>query len=163
MTGTEQPGLPLASDPATQAFDALREEVALLRRAIAGLTAERAALDVPDYTETLAQIARMVASIGKRLVAVMEMPAFGLTPDDLARRITEAATDARRQDRETILIGRDALRQAISDLTRTMQSARTAERQRRSLIWSAAGGAVAGMLFGVFAITPLFRLMMTLY
>ena len=49
-------------DPA-EAFDRLRaviegqdRELALLRRAVEGLAAERAHIDVPDYTETLGRI-----------------------------------------------------------------------------------------------------------
>jgi hypothetical protein len=146
MTSIEQPELPLTPDPATQAFDGLREEVALLRRAIAGLTAERAALDVPDYSETLAQITRMVSSIGKRLVAIGETPAFGLTPDDLAHRITEAAIEARRQDRETILISRDALRETAQEFGRRLKSVRDADRQEQLLVWFGAGGLVVGIV-----------------
>ena len=46
------------ADPATLAFEALREEVGLVRRAVAGLSAERAANETPDYSETLGKILR---------------------------------------------------------------------------------------------------------
>ena len=46
------------ADPATLAFEALREEVALVRRAVAGLAAERTSIEIPDYSETLGQIMR---------------------------------------------------------------------------------------------------------
>ena len=45
-------------DPAAKAFEALREEVALARRAVAGLAAERASIEIPDYSATLGEIAK---------------------------------------------------------------------------------------------------------
>ena len=38
---------------AAEAFEAMRGELALLRRAVEGLAAERGAIDMPDYSETL--------------------------------------------------------------------------------------------------------------
>ncbi|MBD3734762.1 MAG: hypothetical protein IE934_18905, partial [Sphingopyxis sp.] len=43
---------------AAEAFEAMRGELALLRRAVEGLAAERGAIDVPDYTETLGELQR---------------------------------------------------------------------------------------------------------
>lgn len=42
--------------PAALAFDTLREAVALMRRAVVELAAERTAIEIPDYSETLAKI-----------------------------------------------------------------------------------------------------------
>jgi hypothetical protein len=75
-----------AADPAAQAFEALRQEIALLRRAVTGLAADQSSIEVPDYSETLAKISGMVSSIGKRLVALSETPAFGYTPHDWSLR-----------------------------------------------------------------------------
>ncbi|MDC7813009.1 hypothetical protein PQS32_23045, partial [Sphingomonas koreensis] len=44
------------SDAAAEALAEVRAEVTLLRRAIEGLTAERGAIDTPDYTETLGRM-----------------------------------------------------------------------------------------------------------
>ena len=52
-------------DPAPLAFEALRGEVALVRRAVAGLAAERASIDIPDYSETLGQIIRVSSATGQ--------------------------------------------------------------------------------------------------
>ena len=49
MAETPEPMQPQAdADPATLAFEALREEVALGRRAVAGLSAERASIEIPE-------------------------------------------------------------------------------------------------------------------
>jgi len=42
---------PQELDPAAEAFEALRGEVALLRRAVMGLAAERASLEIPDFVK----------------------------------------------------------------------------------------------------------------
>ena len=63
-------------DPA-EAFDRLRDvvesqnrELALLRRAVEGLAAERAAVDVPDYTETLGALQQGVNTATGRINAI---------------------------------------------------------------------------------------------
>ena len=63
------------ADPATLAFEALREEVALVRRAVAGLSAERASIEIPDYSETLGQIMRASAATAQNLKALAEITA----------------------------------------------------------------------------------------
>jgi len=146
-----------AADPAAQAFEALRQEVALLRRAVTGLAADQSAIEIPDYTETLATISRMVSSIGKRLVALAEMPAFGYTARDWSHQIELASEETRRKDRETITLSGEILRKATEDLTRSLMSAREAERQERLLLRTAAGGVVAGMLLWALCIGPAIR------
>jgi hypothetical protein len=79
------------ADPATLAFEALREEVALVRRAVAGLAAERASIEVPDYSETLGQIMRASAAAAQNLKALAEMPALRRSAKDWGREIAFAA------------------------------------------------------------------------
>ena len=56
-------------DAAAEAFEAVRGEVALLRRAVERLAAERAELPAPkDYDETLGRIAQAIG---------LEIPASG--------------------------------------------------------------------------------------
>ena len=54
---------------AAEAFEAMRGELALLRRAVEGLAAERGAIDVPDYTETLGRMQKGVDTAGGRASA----------------------------------------------------------------------------------------------
>ena len=123
-----------ADDPAAQAFEALRQEIALLRRAVTGLAADQSSIEVPDYSETLGVISRMVSSIGKRLVALSEMPAFGYTPRAWSHEVEMASEEARRKDRETIMLSGEILRKTTEDLTRSLVSAREAARQQRQLL-----------------------------
>lgn len=144
-------------DPAAQAFEALRGEVALLRRAMEGLAAEHRSLEIPDYSESIARITSMVSSVGKRLIALSELPAFALSPEKLGEAILSASLAIRREDRQTIMIGRDALRETVAQLSHRLQSAREADRQNKWLIWSAGGGALIGMLAWALVFAPILR------
>jgi hypothetical protein len=145
------------ADPAAQAFEALRQEIALLRRAVTGLAADQSSIEVPDYSETLATISRMVSSVGKRLVALSETPAFGYTPQDWSRATELASEQARRKDRETITLSGEILRKTTEDLTRSLMSAREAARQQRLLLWAGGGGIAAGMLLWALCVGPAIR------
>ena len=78
-------------DPA-EAFDRSRaviegqdRELALLRRAVEGLAAERAAIDVPDYSETLGVLQQGVDTATGRIGHVVHIlskaPALAMTPE----------------------------------------------------------------------------------
>lgn len=64
---------PPPMDPATQAFTELKGDLALLRRAIEHVAAEKAEIEVPDYSNTLAKIA-------KWLIAIEGARALQMTP-----------------------------------------------------------------------------------
>ena len=88
------------ADPATLAFEALREEVALVRRAVAGLAAERASIEIPDYSETLGHIMRAFSATRESVKALAEMPALRLSAKDWSHEIATAAQEARRFDQQ---------------------------------------------------------------
>ncbi len=115
-------------DPA-EAFDRLRaviegqdRELALLRRAVEGLAAERAHIDVPDYTETLGVIQHGVntaaENIGRVGQFLKQAPALAMTPEDMAQRIAAAGNAARHEDQA-------ALTRAAEDKARVMADLRT--------------------------------------
>ena len=139
-----QPEAP--ADPAALAFEALREEVALLRRGVAGLAAERAAIEIPDYSETLGQIMRTSAATAAGLKALGAMPALRLTAQDWGHEIAAASEHARRADQEALAGARDACQQATHDMAASLSSARLAEKQHRWLLWTGAVGILAGTL-----------------
>jgi hypothetical protein len=142
-------------DSAAQAFEALRGEVVLLRRAMEGFAAEHRSLEMPDYSESIARITSVVSAIGKRLVALSELPAFALSPQDFSNKILSASEAVREQDRQTILAGRSALCETVSLLTQLLQSAREADKQDRALLWAAGGGALLGMFVWAFVFVPI--------
>ncbi|KQY29495.1 hypothetical protein ASD38_09150 [Caulobacter sp. Root487D2Y] len=133
-------------DPAAVAFEALRREVALLNVALAGLAAERAS--APDYSETLGEIAQGVRVAVGRIGKLATSPALAATPAEIARQITAAGDEARRQDRATLHQAQEILQRAADDLRGWVNTARLARLQNRRLIQMALVGMLAGGLFG---------------
>jgi len=99
-------------DPA-EAFDRLRaivegqdRELALLRRAVEGLAAERAHIDVPDYSETLGRMQQSVDATADRIAVINDViahsPALAMTPEQMAQRIAAAGNTARREDQAAL-------------------------------------------------------------
>ncbi|QLC25047.1 hypothetical protein HFP57_08415 [Parasphingopyxis algicola] len=145
MTDVEDSG-----DAAVEAFAALRVEVALLRRAVEGLAAERAEEAAPDYSVTLGEIVRQVERQARAIQALAERPALGLTPETITRQITAAGAEARREDVAALREAQMAMERTAAALSRAMKSGRTANEQRRWVIRSAVGGMVAGALLWAF-------------
>jgi hypothetical protein len=150
-------GTQARTDPATLAFDTLREEVALVRRAVAGLAAERGATEIPDYSETLSKILRESAAMANSLKTLAAAPALQRTAQSLAREIAESGNEARRSDQKALTEARDAFRQAAYDVGLRLTSAKAAADQRQWLLWTAAIAFFAGMLVLAIGIGPVVR------
>lgn len=131
------------SDAATEAFEAVRNEVALLRRAVERLAAERA--DVPDYAPTLGQIANNLTATAQRVDSLVKSPALSLTPALLAAQIVTAGQTARDYDRTLLHDAGASFERATRSLRGAMASARDAKAQNRWLAGIGIGGVVAGM------------------
>jgi len=56
-----------AGDPAAEAFARLEGELALMRRAVQHLAAERADIVIPDYGATLTDMAKRMGAISESL------------------------------------------------------------------------------------------------
>ncbi|WP_213979429.1 DUF6118 family protein [Sphingomonas sp. dw_22] len=130
---------PPAPDPATRAFTELRGELALLRRAVEHLATEKAEIEVPDYSNTLAKIA-------KSLIAIESAPALQMTPEDFQARFEAAAVMARREDQAMLTKAARELTENARTLWATIGTATTIDQQNRNLWWAAGGGFVAGCL-----------------
>lgn len=137
--GSETP-----ADPAAAAFDALRREVALLNVALAGLAAERAR--GPDYSETLAEISQGLSIVITRTGKMAASPALALGPGDIARQITTAGDEARRQDHAAWRQAQEALQRATADLSGWVETARLASVQNWRLLQAALLGLVGGAI-----------------
>lgn len=153
----EAPQEPSSNDPATAAFDALREEVVQLRSAVAGLAAERSATAIPDYSETLGKILQASVFAARQIKALVELPALRLTPEAMSREIAAAAEAARHSDHAALAEARSSLRNVTQDLRALIQSARTAEDQRVWLLVTGICGVVAGIVLWAFLSGPLVR------
>jgi Family of unknown function (DUF6118) len=145
------------SDPAALAFEALREELALVRRAVAGLAAERAAIEIQDYSETLGQIVRASEATAAGLKTLTAMPALRLTAQDWGQEIAMASEQARRGDQAVITSAHDRFQQVARDMVAKLTSAKSAENQRQWLLWTGTCGFFAGMLLLGIGIGPVVR------
>ena len=148
---TDIEAVPAPIDPAAAAFEALRKEVALVRRAVAGLAAERAAIEIPDYSETLGKILQANAVTAKRLREISEASALQRTAATRGREIEAAAENARRADQAALSQARMALQGATDNLRGWLRSAREADRQNTWIKVTGAVGLVIGLVLGAVA------------
>ena len=143
-------------DPA-EAFDQLRavvegqdRELALLRRAVEGLAAERAHIDVPDYTETLGAMQQGVNTATARINAIGQIlaqaPALAMTPEQMAQRIAAAGSAARRDDQAVLAKAGEDKARVIAELRAVAGSAWTKHDQKNRQLWFGLGGMTAGIL-----------------
>lgn len=138
------------SDPAAEAFAHLEGELALMRRAVQHLAAERADIVIPDYGATLTEMAKRLGEIDECLEGMAEHPAMQMTPDSIGNRIAAAAESARRTDQDRISQARNDLHHATQEMRSVTAHARTAADQRQRLFQAAGGGMLAGILLWSF-------------
>jgi hypothetical protein len=136
---------PPPMDPATRAFTELKGELALLRRAIEHVAAEKADIEIPDYSSTLAKLAKSV-------IAIEGAPALQMTPEEFQSQIEAAAALARREDQAAIAELKRELAETRRDLRVTIGTAATIGQQERDRRRWFGGGLIAGCL--LMAILP---------
>ena len=127
------------SSPA-DAFEALRREVALLRRALEGLAAEQKAQ--PDYSGILAGIGARIKEQNAALGAMADAPALQMTPEVMAQRILRASEQVRAEDARLLGHAQNGITSAARQIEAALATARTAQQQQRARTWAAAAGAV---------------------
>lgn len=140
----------LSGDPAAEAFARLEGELALMRRAVQHLAAERADIVIPDYGTTLTDMAKRMGAISESLKGIAGHPAMQMTPDSIGNRIAAAAESARRTDHDRISQARDGLHHAAQAMRNVTAHARTATEQRQQLYQVAGGALLAGILLWSF-------------
>lgn len=138
------------SDPAAEAFARLEGELALMRRAVQHLAAERADIIIPDYGATLTEMTKRLEDMAENLDCIEEHPAMQVTPDNFGRRIEAAAEAARRGDQARINDAYNELRQATQDMRGVTSRARNSADQRRTVFQAVGGGVLGGILLWSF-------------
>ena len=149
-------------DPA-EAFDRLRavvegqdRELALLRRAVEGLAAERAHIDIPDYSETLGRMQQGVDATAERIAVINDVitrsPALVMTPEQMAQRIAAAGNAARREDQAALAKAGEDKARVMAELRAVAGSAWTRADQKNRQLWFGLGGAAIGIF--VWSILP---------
>jgi len=134
-----------AGDPA-QAFNDLRAEVSVLRRAIEGLPAAIRENRSPDYSQDLAVLGKGLDEIGQQLETVLASPALNLTPEQQGQGIARAGSAlmreaAQRLDRATQETERERVR-----LSGLIGQASAQDRQFRMLCWTGGVAIAVGLL-----------------
>ena len=141
---------------AAEAFEAMRGELALLRRAVEGLAAERGAIDMPDYTETLGRMQQGVDATADRIAVINDViarsPALAMTPEQMAQRIAAAGNAARREDQAALAKAGEDKTRVIAELRAIVGSAWTRADQKNRQLWFGLGGLAIGIL--AWAIMP---------
>lgn len=137
------------ADAAERAFEALRDEVAALRRTLerlAGLVAQgRPDEPAPDYSPTLGAMAQELRAVGVRLDGIEAQPALRLTPGEITQQV---AAGVRRASDEAVRGHAHAgtrLDDAVRDLRALIGAANSQLAQRRREWIAAAIGAVLGL------------------
>lgn len=141
---------------AVEAFEAMRGELALLRRAVEGLAAERNGQDTPDYSETLGRMQQGVDGATGRLDHIGKMlavaPVMAMTPEQMAQRISAAGSAARREDQAALAKAGEDKARVMAELRAIAGSAWTRADQKNRQLWFGLGGAAIGIL--TWAILP---------
>ena len=119
---------PRPDDPA-QAFEALRGEVSLLRRAVEGLASARD--KVPDYSPTLGAMVETLKTATGALDRIERSPAVRLTPAALTAEIDMAGAPARDADRTATREAHAALWKAIGRVDGIVERGQAADQQLR--------------------------------
>lgn len=133
-------------DEATQAFARLEGELAMMRRAVQHLAAERADIVIPDYTATLGQMAGQLEQVSESLTAIGGKPAITLTPEDIAVQIKRASHDMQRDTSDLFRQGRKDFDSVTAQLSAMVGRVRTEGEQKRQTWRFAVLGLAAGIL-----------------
>lgn len=132
-------------DPA-QAFEDLRAEVSVLRRAIEALPAAIRESRPPDYSEDLAVIGKGLDEIGEQLETVLQSPALRLTPEQQGQAIANAGTVLVREAAQRLDRAAQEAERERSRLSGIVGQAWAQDRQFRLMCWIGGGAFAAGLV-----------------
>ncbi len=131
-------------DAAVEAFEQIRGEMALMRRAVERLAAERAEVpQIPDYSETLGRMAKALNATMQNVGVLAKAAEDNVAPRHVADRIVAAGAHARDEDRRMIASVTEKMENATRALHGIGGVARRADEQRRTL-WQVGAGACLG-------------------
>ena len=128
-------------DGAERAFEALRAEVASLRRGIELLYRQGDEARTVDYTLTLGQMMKTLEAVQGRLAAIESKPALEMTPAVYRREIDDAGRLAGEVAGRMLREGAAGLTAVTRELREVSSHAREARQQRA---WLISVGAVGG-------------------
>lgn len=139
------------SGDAARAFEDLRAEVSVLRRAVESLPEEWAANQPPDYTESLGEITHGLLTVVDRLTVIEKHPALRATPAQHQAAIAAAGQDLMSRAAGRIDAAAEAFKREQQNLASVIGTLRGQRKQREWLAIAAAAALVLGLLLSPFA------------
>lgn len=141
-----------ATDP-TQAFEDLRAEVFVMRRAVEALPGAWEENQPPDYSPDLGRIAKSLAMVEQRLGTIEAQPALGYTPETYAARIANSGQSVIREAERAFQKASIETAHTTRQLGEMIGHMRGRKEQREKVFFWA-GIAGLGMLFLGLAASP---------
>lgn len=129
----------------TVALEHLRSEVAMLRRAIEGLSAQQPERP-SNYSPTLAKIEKATVALGERVEELGDSPALALTTDVIASQLRIHASAARQEVFRELSGVVTAFSNATGALTQSAGLIQTRQAQRPRVTYGVLAGAVAALV-----------------
>jgi len=138
-----------AGDPA-QAFEDLRAEVSVLRKAVEALPAAIRDNRPPDYAQDLAVIGKGLDEIGAQLETILKSPALRMTPEQQGQSIANAGSALIRGAAQNLDRAVQEVQRVRSHLAAMIGEAQTQDRQFRNLCRIAGVALAVGLLLSPF-------------
>jgi hypothetical protein len=143
-----------ATDPA-KAFEDLRAEVSVLRKAVEALPGAIRENRPPDYAQDLAVIGKGLDEIGSQLETIQQSPALRMTPEQQGRSIADAGSAMLREAAQKFDRAAQEADRERYNLSNMIGTIRVKSDQRFMVIMAV----VFGAIFGLGAFMPLARVM----
>ena len=134
----------------TQAFEDLRAEVSVMRRAVEALPGAWEENQPPDYSPDLGRIAKGLAVVAAQLDAINKHPALTMTPEQHRQAIAQAGNGLMREAAQKLdQATRDTERER-QQLVNLVGTIRKQDEQRNWLIYTGLAAFVVALLLSPF-------------
>jgi len=134
-------------DPATRAFDALRDELVNVRQSVESLNVNIQQSRPYDYRKTLGQILRTQEGVETELQTLKTRPAMQYTPESFSQEMERERERLTAKDKKELRDAIETLRNNCSYLKDLVQSAWDANTQLWMLIATGISGIMVGSIF----------------
>ena len=141
----DEAGQRRAGDPA-QAFEDLRAEVSVLRRAVEALPHAWDESRPPDYSPDLGRIAKALATVETRIQAINAHPVLRLTPEQHQQAVVQAGSVLLREAAQKLERASQEVDKERGRLAGLVGVIRGREQQRTWLLWAGGGALLAGLI-----------------
>ena len=134
-----------AGDPA-QAFEDLRAEVSVLRRAIEALPAAIRENRPPDYSADLGVLGKGLDEIGEQLETILKSPALSRTPEQQGQAIANAGANLIRETAQRLDRAAQEAERERTRLSGIIGQAWAQDRQFKLLCWIGGAAFAVGLV-----------------